>query len=145
MGVWLIWKWLAPLLAPVLGIALVGALIWVALDAWKIAELTADRDQLKAAIYDPSTGFVARNAQCETNVAGLTVNLDGARADIKALADKSDAQDAKSTQTMAAAVKTILRGVSTSTARLLARPSTTVPGTLDSCKAGEAYIRGVVP
>ncbi len=63
MGFGLVWRWIAPLLAPILGFAFIGALIWVALDALKIAELTSDRNQLRAAIYDPNTGFVARNAQ----------------------------------------------------------------------------------
>lgn len=142
-------KWIVgPIAGPVFGIAAVllavGWLTNALVDRAELASVRTERDHLKAEIYDPSTGYLARNTQCETNVAGLTVGLDHVRADVQKLADDTKASDANLRAAMAR--QGAIAGATKAAAdKLLALPAPAAVGTLEACTAAARVLKTGAP
>lgn len=126
-----------------LALALVGVAVTVGVYHYKLADMTEQRDGYRDRIENPSTGYVARNAQCETNVASLRAGLSRLSADVKALADDTRARDAWIATALAQA-SARAAGAKASADKLLALPARSAPGTLKACLDGASVLkRGV--
>lgn len=142
-------RWIVgPIAGPAFGIlALVLGIGWATTTLVARSELstvTADRDRLKDQIDNPSTGYLARTAQCETNVAGLQVGLDATRRDIQKLGDASAAND-RAVRGLMAKAAALAGDAQAKAARLLATPATAPIGSLDACTAGARILKGGAP
>lgn len=110
---------------------------------YKLADMTEQRDGYRERIENPTTGYVAKNAQCGTNVAQLTKGLDRISKEVEDLAKATKDGDARTAAIVADAVARS-RGVKTSTDKLLALLAPASPGTLKACDAGALILkRGV--
>lgn len=142
-------SWLTGKVAgPVFGIALIATSIAFAVTVgvyhFELASETARADKLEAAINAPSTGWVARNAQCETNVATLSVALDRVRGEVAELAKATAEGDAKTAVAIAGAASQIGR-VRVSTEKLLATPPSAPIGSIDACRSGARILKTGAP
>jgi hypothetical protein len=88
----------------VLSVILLIAVIAVAVvDGWKISTLETNSAALTSSINDPKTGYVVRNAQCQTNVATLSIAVSTQSATILALGQATAAAQARTAAAMAKA------------------------------------------
>lgn len=138
------WAFLTgPLAGPICGSALVlsligGAVVW-AEGSWKVASLERDKAKLEASIADPETGFVARNAQCETNVAQLSGALTRSNQSIADWQARAAAADARAAKAIDAA-RASTRAASEQATRILA-----LQPIGDVCKAALDLVRSPNP
>lgn len=109
----------------VAAVALGGALI---VKSFEMASVDKQRATLQMAIDDPKTGYVARIAQSETNVAGLQVAVASRDKAITDLSAADAARLAAMTKAVAAA-----QALSFGDARKLAIYSATPPAGADQC------------
>ncbi len=145
----LILKWLVgPIAGPVFGAALAVTLVafgvtWT-VQHWEAARLTTELATVKDSIDNPSNGWVHRFDQCQTNYGNTEAALKRQSADIAALATKTDASQKALAASMATATAQV-RGVRTTTDKLLATPPSAPIGSTDACKAGARILKGTVP
>ncbi len=106
---------------------------------YKLADMTEQRDGYRERIENPTTGYVARNAQCGTNVEQLKSGIARISKDVEDLATATKEGDARTREAIAAAVRNS-QGVKSSTDKLLAMIAPAAPGTLKACQAGAAIL-----
>lgn len=142
-------RWIVgPIAGPVFGIAaLMLGIGWVTtsiVDRADLAHVTADRDKLKASIDDPATGFVARNAQCETNVVQLQAAIVRTAADIKKLGDDTIANGKRIGELMAQQ-RAGAAAAKAAADKLLALPATAPRGTVEACTSAARILKTGAP
>lgn len=118
IGEFFISKIAGPIFGGVAAVLLVALIIVKVTDSAKISNLEAANEKLSVSIMDPKTGYIARNIQCETNVATLgaavtrqsetILGLGKATADAQAKAKAALEQAQKGLDAANAAAKTIL-------------------------------------
>lgn len=127
--------WKTKIIAGVAGLALAGALFFLALNIAENRHLTKVNAGLDARINDPSTGYVAKLAQTETNTTQLTATL----ADQKKQFDAKAAADAAAL----AASTAQLKAIQADNVRLR-RASATIMAAPDDINAVDAAILGTL-
>ena len=98
------------------GLAAVGLAVAVLAGHAQLKAARADRDQARAAIEAPVTGWAARLAQCQLNAGALQRAIDGQNAAIKANGEES----ARRLQAAAEAVDQAQRGAARAEAKVAA-------------------------
>lgn len=110
---------------------------------WKLGAMTTERDGYRERIENPTTGYVARMAQCGTNVATLQTGLSRLTIEVKALADETRNRDKKISEALEKAGAQAA-GARRSADKLLALPAPAPVGSAEACRAGAAILkRGV--
>jgi hypothetical protein len=130
-------------LSYVLGGGLLLALIFGGVQTIRLYDMRAQRDHLQASIEDPVTGWAARHAQCETNVASLDTSIKGLNGQVEKLAADTKSGNERNAVLMGTAIIN-LRGVRASTDKLLAMPAMAPVGSIEACRAGARILRGSV-
>jgi hypothetical protein len=132
----------------VFGIAFIATalsmIVTVGVYHFELAGMTTERDALKNQIYAEGTGLIARNTQCETNIASLNVGLKNARDDINSLAASTVETNKKTIAALTAAAAQV-RTVKTATDKLLATPASAPIGSTQACSAGAHILKTGAP
>lgn len=136
-----------PIAGYVFGGALLAVSIAFAVTAgvyhFELASITRDRDALKDRIDNPSTGYVVRTAQCETNVSTLRTGLNRLSGEVEALAAATREGDARTAAALAL-VASRAGAAKAAADKLLALPARSAPGTLNACRdAAQVLKRGI--
>ena len=105
----------------------------------KIANLQSDNAKLSTSIDDPKTGYIARGAQCESNVATLKTSIALTSQSLKNLAAQEAALEA------AAAKATASAQAGAKAADAAAQHILSLQPGGDVCKAALALIRNPAP
>jgi hypothetical protein len=142
-------RWIiGPIAGPVFGVAVIllsiGWATTTLVSRHELATVTADRDRLQDAIYNPSTGYLARNTQCETNVAQLQAAIVRTAADIKKLGDDTIANGKRIGDLMAQQRAGAAAAKATAD-KLLALPSTAPRGTIEACSSAARILKTGAP
>jgi hypothetical protein len=133
MLTWLTGKIAGPVFAGVSALLLMAlATVWL-VNAWKISDLTSERDDLRASL-----------GTCTANVGTLDASVKVLNGSIDKLAADTKAQNDALSKAMGLATAD-LRNVRGATNKLLAMPATAPVGSLDACRAGAAIYRGATP
>lgn len=127
--------WKTKIIAGVAGLALAGALFFLALNVMENRSLTKQNASLDAKLNDPSTGYVAKLAQSETNTVQLTSAMDDQRKQFEAKAAADAAALAASTAQLKAVQADNVR---------LRRASATIMAAPDDINAVDAAILGTL-
>lgn len=107
--------------------------------SWQVSLIERDRDDYKARIEDPTTGYVRQVSQCLTNHDDLKGNLERLSGEVKDLAAADRARDEQ--------LQKDVVGVRNATRAAQAKANTPVTrmatiGTLEACQAGMRAVRG---
>lgn len=137
---WLTWRIGAFILSGLLAVAAGAGLYDAVSSRATIAELRRGNEKLAGWLADAQRNLGTSHA----NVATLGAAVDQCSADIRDLGKKTEDQDKRNAGRMKDA-STALRAVEAKAGQLLAMPRTTVPGTIESCRAGENILRRGAP